>query len=89
MGGKRPKTRWIDQIRKVIQYERGKYKKTGSERIETAGYFSVIVDPYLWKLLKNDDEDDDDEYILVIHHFTMQKNRVIQKMFLHITLLNK
>ena len=53
------------------------------------GDFLVLVGPYLWKLLKNDDEDDDDEYILVIHHFTMQKNRVIQKMFLHITLLNK
>ena len=26
----------------------------GSGRIETAGDFSVIVDPYLWKLLKNE-----------------------------------
>ena len=33
-----------------------KYKKTGSGKIETAGDFSVIVDPYLWKLLKNDDD---------------------------------
>ena len=26
-----------------------------------AGDFSVIVYPYLWKLLKNDDDDDDDD----------------------------
>ena len=34
-----------------------KYKKTGSEKIETVGDFSVIVNPYLWKLLKTDDND--------------------------------
>ena len=32
-----------------------KYKKTGSGRIETAGDFSLIVYPYLWKQLKNND----------------------------------
>ena len=32
-----------------------KYKKTGSGRIGTAGDFSVIVNPYLWKQVKNDD----------------------------------
>jgi hypothetical protein len=31
--------------------------KTGSERIEMAGDFSVMLDPYLWKRLKNDDDD--------------------------------
>ena len=30
--------------------------KTGSERIEMAGDFSAIVDPYLWKQLKNGDD---------------------------------
>ena len=54
---KKSRTRWIDQIGKEL---RGKnleeiQKKTGSGRIETAGNFSVIVDPYLWKLLINDD----------------------------------
>ena len=29
-------------------------------KIEMAGDFSVIVDPYLWKRLKNDDCGDDD-----------------------------
>ena len=34
-----------------------KYKRTGSGRmrVETAGDFSVIVDPYIGKRLKNDD----------------------------------
>ena len=30
--------------------------------IETAEDFSVIIEPYLWKQIKNDDDDDDDEY---------------------------
>ena len=34
-----------------------KYRKTGSGRIEMAGDFFIIVDPYLWKLLKNDNDD--------------------------------
>ena len=33
-----------------------KFKKTESNRIETAGDISVIVNPYLWKLFKNDDQ---------------------------------
>ena len=35
--------------------ERGnwEYKKTGNGRIEMPGDFSVIVNPYLWKCLKN------------------------------------
>ena len=33
-----------------------KYKKTGSARIEMAGYFYVIFGAYLWKRLKNDDD---------------------------------
>ena len=32
------------------------FMKTGSGGIETAGDFSVIVNPYLWKWLKNDDD---------------------------------
>ena len=45
-------TRWIDQIRKDIHMREkiGKeYKKTISGRIETAGDFSLMVNPYLWK----------------------------------------
>ena len=34
-----------------------KYKKIGIGRIKMAGDFSIIVDPYLWKRLKNDDGD--------------------------------
>ena len=33
-------------------------KKTVSRTIETAGDFSVIVDPHLWKQLQNDDNDE-------------------------------
>ena len=54
-----PRTRWIDQIRTDIEMRVGNWeeiKKMGSGRIETAGDFSVIVYPYVWKLLKNDDE---------------------------------
>ena len=49
-------------------------QKTGSGRIERAGDFSVIVNPNLWKGLKNDgggknaaadDDDDDDECQLI------------------------
>ena len=62
MEGKQPRgrlrTTWLDQIRKDTEM-RGKsweeIQKTGSERIGTAGDFSVIFDPYLWKNLKNDD----------------------------------
>jgi hypothetical protein len=31
----------------------GKFKKTGDGRIDKAGDFSVIVDPFIWKRLKN------------------------------------
>ena len=45
---------------KVYKRERGengkKCKKPGRGRIETAGAFPVIVDPYLWKLFKNDND---------------------------------
>ena len=55
----RPRTRWMDQIRKDIEMEGniGKNTKTGSGRIETARDFSVLVDLYLLKWLKNDDEE--------------------------------
>ena len=49
-----PRIRWIDQIRKNIGMRGGKYKKTGSGRIEMTGDFFIIVNPYLWKLPKND-----------------------------------
>ena len=40
---------------------RGKlYQKAGSGGIESAGNFSVTVDQYHWKRLKNDDDNDDD-----------------------------
>ena len=54
----RPRTRHIDQIRnepgncEQIQ-KKEKEKKTGSGRMETAGDVSVMVEPYLWKRLKN------------------------------------
>ena len=55
---RRPKTKWIDQIRKDIEMTGENWEeiqdKTGSGQIETAGVLSVIVDPYLWKLFKND-----------------------------------
>ena len=38
-----------------------KYKKAESGRIEIAGDFSVVIDPYLWKWLKNDDDYDESE----------------------------
>ena len=66
MEGKRvrgkPRTRWIDQIRKDIEMRvenwGKKYKKTGSVTVETAGNFCVIIDRYFWKGLKNGDDDD-------------------------------
>ena len=33
----------------------GNWENTRSRRIETAGDFSVMVNPYLWKQLKIDD----------------------------------
>ena len=48
----RPRTRWIDLIRKDEKWGAKigkKYNKTGSGRTETDGDFSVIEDPYLWK----------------------------------------
>ena len=37
--------------------ESGKnYKKTGRGRMRTAGHFSVIVDPYVWKQLTKANE---------------------------------
>ena len=33
-----------------------KYKKTGRGRIETAGDFSMTVNPYLWKRLKKNNK---------------------------------
>ena len=46
----RSKTRWIDQIRKDIEMREkdwGKYLKTVSGRIETAGNFSVNSQPII------------------------------------------
>ena len=40
----RPRTRWINQIRKDI-------KMSGENWEETAQEFSVTFDPYLWKQL--------------------------------------
>ena len=59
----RPRTRWVDQIRKdILVYKsegiganRKKYKKTRSGRMDMAGDLYVIVDLYLWKRLKNVD----------------------------------
>ena len=48
----RPRTTWISQIGKDIEMRGKKYKKTDSGKIYTAGDFSVIVYPYLWKQLK-------------------------------------
>ena len=31
-------------------------RETGRERIQKAGDFSIIVDPYLWRRLENDDD---------------------------------
>ena len=45
-----------------------KFRKTGRGRIEMAGDFSVIVDLYIWKLLKNYDVDDDDHH----HHHSLE-----------------
>ena len=57
----RSRIRWIDPIRKDIEV-RGEnceeIKKTGIGRIEAAGNFSVIIDPYFWKLLKIHHDDD-------------------------------
>ena len=47
----------LERIQKCEGKIGKKYMKTASGRIETAGDFSVIVDPYLWKRLKNDDGD--------------------------------
>ena len=49
----RPRTRRIYKIIRIQKWEESfeKYKKTGSERIETAGDF--------FEYLKNDDDDDD------------------------------
>ena len=55
-GPGRPRIRWIDQIRKYIKIREKigkKYKNTGSGTIEIPEDFSVIVDPCLWKQLKN------------------------------------
>ena len=56
--GKRRRTSWLDQIRRNIEMggekrEKKKYEKTGNERIEKAGDFFVIVDPFLWLKNKN------------------------------------
>ena len=53
------KNEWVRKIGK-------KYKKTGSGRIEMAGDFAVIVNLYLWKLLKNDDGNEDLEIYFLI-----------------------
>jgi hypothetical protein len=37
-----------------------KYKKIGSWTTETVGNFSVIVDQYLWKRLKNEEEEEEE-----------------------------
>ena len=50
-----------NQIIKYIEIIRGNgmnYKKTECERIEMTRYFSVIVDPYLEKWLRDDDDDE-------------------------------
>ena len=57
----RPRTRWIDHIRKGVEMRGGNWveiKENRSGRIEMARDFSVIGDPYLWKWLKNDDNDE-------------------------------
>ena len=61
--GKRPRTRWIDQIRKVIKMRGGKWEEIReyvSWKIET-GDSSLIVDAYLWNRLKNDDDENIDD----------------------------
>ena len=56
----------LERIQKQEQVIGNKYKKAGSGRIETNGDFSVIVDSYHRKQLKNDDDDvgDDGEIAL-------------------------
>ena len=56
----RPWTTWIDHSRKNIEIRGENWEEiqeTGSERIEVAGDL-LIVDPYLWKQLKNNDDDE-------------------------------
>ena len=64
MEGKRPKgrprIRWMDQIRRNMEMKGKNWEVTRKQEVgvQTAGDFSVIVDPYLWKLFKNDDDDE-------------------------------
>ena len=56
---RRPRIRWIDQIRKYIEVRRWKWEEVQENRkseIEMAGDFSVIVIPYVCKRLKNVDD---------------------------------
>ena len=56
----RRRTSWIDQIIKYTDTSEEKWEEIRENRkwrIQTAGDFSVIFNPYLLKRLKNDDED--------------------------------
>jgi hypothetical protein len=39
-----------------------KCKKTGSARIEIAENFSIIVSPYLWKLVKSQGDNNSERF---------------------------
>ena len=49
----RPTIRWVEDI-DMRRKNWEKQKKTGSGRIEMAGDYSIIVDPYLWNGFKID-----------------------------------
>ena len=57
----RPRSRCLDQVGKDIEMRGGKWEEIQENwkmEIEMVGDFSVIVDPYLWKLFKNDHDDE-------------------------------
>ena len=41
-------------------------KKAGNGRTETNEDFFIIVDPYIWKQLKNNNDDDDEVFFTVL-----------------------
>ena len=55
--GGRPRTRWIDQIRMDIGTREENWEEIQQVQEDFSGDFSVIVNQYIWKWLKNDDEE--------------------------------